>query len=141
MKAMTKQEIKEFLSQGRRTGKVGVVRPDGRPHVTPVWFILDGEDVVFTTWHESIKARHLKRDPRICLCVDEETPPYSFVMLEGTAEISRNPDQLFSYARRIAGRYMGEDQADAYGKRNSVEGELLVRVTSTHIVAKKEVAA
>lgn len=141
MKAMTKQEIKDFLSQSRRTGKVGVVRSDGRPHVTPVWFILDGEDVVFTTWHESIKARHLKRDPRICLCVDEETPPYSFVMVEGTAEISRNPDQLFFYARRIAGRYIGEDQADAYGKRNSVEGELLVRITPTHIVAKKEVAA
>ncbi len=81
------------------------------------------------------------RDPRICLCVDEETPPYSFVMVEGTAEISRDPDQLFFYARRIAGRYMGEDQAEGYGKRNSVEGELLVRVTPTQIVAKKEVAA
>jgi PPOX class probable F420-dependent enzyme len=141
MKEMRPEEIRKFLSAGTRTGKVGVVRQDGRPHVTPIWFVLDGEDLVFTTWHESVKAACLERDPRICLCVDEETPLYAFVMVEGVVEISRDPDQLYEYARRIAARYMGPDRAEEYGRRNSAEGELLVRVKPTKIIGQKDMAA
>jgi PPOX class probable F420-dependent enzyme len=118
-----------------------VVRQDGRPHVTPIWFVLDGDELVFTTWHESVKAACLQRDPRISLCVDEETPPYAFVMVEGVVEISRDPDQLYEYARRIAARYMGPDRAEEYGERNSVEGELLVRIKPTKIIGQKDMAA
>jgi len=141
MNEMRREEIRRFMSSGTRTGKVGVVRQDGRPHVTPIWFVLDGEDLVFTTWHESVKAACLQRDPRISLCVDEETPLYAFVMVEGEVEISWDPDQLYEYARRIAARYMGLDRAEEYGRRNSAEGGLLVRIKPARITAKKDVAA
>jgi PPOX class probable F420-dependent enzyme len=140
MENMSQEEIRNFLSHGTRTGKAGVIRKDGSPHVTPIWFILDGEQLVFNTWHESVKARSLKRDPRLTLCVDQEQPPYAFVMVEGTAELSSDPDQMLQFATRIAARYMGQDRAEEYGKRNSVEGELLVRVTPTKIIAKKGVS-
>jgi hypothetical protein len=141
MEKMTEQEIREFLAAGTRTGKVGVVRQDGRPHVTPVWFVLDGDDLVFTTWHESVKAACLERDPRISLCVDLEVPLYAFVMVEGVVEITRDSDQLYEFARRIAARYMGPDRAEEYGERNSVEGELLVRIKPTKIIGQKDMAA
>jgi len=140
MRDMTADEIRAFLQAGTRTGKAAVVRKDGRPHVTPIWFVLDGEDVVFNTWHESVKGTCLQRDPRLSLCVDEETPPYAFVMVEGVVDISRDPDQLYEFARRIAARYMGPDRAEEYGRRNSVEGELLVRLMPEKIVAKMDVA-
>lgn len=140
MEKMTKQEILAFLSTGRRTGKVAVVREDGRPHVTPIWFVLDGEQLVFNTWYESVKARCLQRDPRISLCVDLEQPPYAFVMVEGSAEITAQPDELLRFATRIAARYVAEDRAEEYGKRNSGEGELLVRVTPQKIIARKGIA-
>jgi len=44
------------------------------------------------------------------------------------------------WATRIAGRYMGVDRAEEYGRRNGVEGELLVRVTPTRIIFQKDVA-
>ncbi len=140
MQKMTEAEVKSFLLEATRTGKLATVRQDGRPHVAPIWFDLDGDALVFTTWHETVKAVNLQRDPRLSICVDDEAPPFSFVIIEGSAEILDDPDALAYWATRIAGRYMGADQAEAYGRRNSVEGELLVRVTSTKIIAQKNIA-
>ena len=107
---------------------------------TPVWFDLDGDDLVFTTWHTTVKARDLRRDPRISLCVDDERPPFSFVLIEGTTRLSDNLDEVRAWATRIAGRYMGNMRAKAYGARNGVPGELLVRVTPTRVVAQAAIA-
>ena len=141
-KAMTEDEYRAFMT-GRpaHTGKLGTTRADGRPHVAPIWYDLDTDGtVVFTTGVESVKGRTIRRDPRVCLCVDDETPPFSFVIIEGTAEISRDLDELLVWATRIAARYMGEDQAEAYGRRNAVPEEMLVRVTPTKVVARAGIA-
>jgi PPOX class probable F420-dependent enzyme len=133
-------EHRNFLIEQVRTAKLATVREDGRPHVTPVWFVLDGDTLVFTTWHTSVKAINIGRDRRVCLCVDDEKPPFSYIQIEGIAVMSAGSEELNYWGTRIAGRYMGEDLAEAYGKRNSVEGELLVRVTPTKIVFMKDVA-
>jgi PPOX class probable F420-dependent enzyme len=133
-------EHKNFLMEQVRTAKLATVRKDGRPHVTPVWFDLDGNTLVFTTWHTSVKAVNIRRDGRVCLCVDDERPPFSYMQIEGTAVLREDSEALNYWATRIAGRYMGEDLAEAYGKRNSVDGELLVRVTPSKIVFVKDVA-
>jgi PPOX class probable F420-dependent enzyme len=138
---MTKKEIRKFLLHSTRTGKLATVRRDGRPHVVPIWFDLDEEVLIFTTGGESVKAKNMKRDPRVCICVDDETPPFAFVQIEGIASLSDDLDKMLQWATRIGGRYMGADQAEIFGKRNAVPGELLVRVTPTKIIAWKDVAA
>jgi PPOX class probable F420-dependent enzyme len=140
MKTMSNEESKQFLLTGTRTGKLATVRADGRPHVAPIWFDLDGDDLVFMTWHESVKAANMRRDPRVSICVDEEIAPYAFVIVEGEITFSEDAGERAYWARRIGARYMGEDLADAYGERNSVEGELVVRVKPTKIIAKGDVA-
>src|SRR5579875_1097483 len=135
MPAMTVEQYRRFLSDGTRTAKVATVRADGRPHVVPVWFVLDGDSVVFTTGKSSVKGRNLLRDPHVMLCVDEETMPYPMVVVEGTATLSEDPAQLLDWATRIAGRYVGTAQAEAYGKRNGVPGALLVRVAMDKVTA------
>jgi PPOX class probable F420-dependent enzyme len=117
---MTAEETREFLKSGTRTGKIATVRADGRPHVAPIWFELDGDELIFTTWRKTVKAANLRRDPRISLRVDEETPPFAFVLIEGTATISEDVGELADWARQIAGRYMGQELAEACGKRNAV---------------------
>lgn len=133
-------EVRVFLLEGTRTAKIATVRADGRPHVVPVWFLLDGEEIVFTTWHTTTKAKNIRRDNRVCISVDMERPLYSFVQIEGTATMEDDPEALTYWATRIAGRYMGEEQAELYGKRNSVLGELLVRVKPTRIIAEWDLA-
>jgi hypothetical protein len=82
----------------------------------------------------------MRRDPRVSLGVDDQEPPFAFVLIEGRAELAAADPDLLHLATRIAGRYMGEDLAESYGRRNSVPGELLVRVTPTRIVAHKNIA-
>jgi PPOX class probable F420-dependent enzyme len=134
-------EHKHFLMDQVRTAKLAVVRKDGRPHITPVWFELDDDTLIFTTWHTSVKAVNIKRDGRVCLCLDDEKPPFSYIQIEGTATLNDDNQKLKYLSARIAGRYMGEELAETYGKRNSVEGELLVRVTPTKVVFIKDVAS
>jgi PPOX class probable F420-dependent enzyme len=137
---MSDKERRKFLLERPRTASLATVRGDGRPHVAPVWFDLDGDTVVFTTWHASVKARNIRSDERVSLCVDDEEPPFAFVLIEGRARVSENDPDLRHWATRIAGRYMGEDLAESYGERNSVPGELLVRVEPARIIARKGIA-
>jgi len=140
MAKMTPEECRAFLVAQARTGKLATIRADGSPHVVPVWFDLDGETIVFTTGETVVKARNIRRDARVSLCVDDERPPFSYVRVDGTATLSNTMADLLYWATRIAGRYMGADQAEAYGKRNAVEGELLVRITPTHIHGEKKIS-
>ncbi len=140
MKEMSDDERRAFLAHGTRTGKLATVRPDGRPHIAPVWFVLDGDTLVFTTGSATVKGRALHRDPRVSLLVDDETPPFAFVLVEGKAEVSEDADDLLHWATLIGGRYMGPDQAEAFGRRNAVPGELLVRVIPTKMLARSGIA-
>lgn len=137
---MTETEWRAFLSEGTRTGKLATTRADGRPHVAPIWFLLDGDDLVLNTGESTVKGRSLLRDGRVSLCVDDDRAPYSFVMVEGLASTDRDPEQLLHWATRIAARYMGQERAEAYGTRNAVPGELLVRIRIEKVVAVARLA-
>ena len=131
----------EFVSATpARTAKLGVVRRDGSPHVAPVWVVLDGNDVVFLTSADTIKGKAILRDARVSLCWDDERPPFSFVTVAGTATTSTDPDELLRWATVIGGRYMGADRAEAFGRRNALPPEMVVRVTPDRVVAKVDVA-
>ena len=140
MRQLSPAEARAFLLERPRTAKLASVRADGRPHVAPIWFDMDGDTIVFTTWHTTVKAANIRRDPRVCLCVDDEAPPFAYTIVEGSASIVDDPAALAQWAARIAGRYMGAEQAESYGERNSVPGELLVRIVPTKIVAQAGIA-
>ncbi|HEX4211772.1 MAG TPA: PPOX class F420-dependent oxidoreductase [Candidatus Dormibacteraeota bacterium] len=137
---MSRDEWRAFLSEGTRTGRLATVRRDGSPHVVPIWFVLDGDDVVFTTHRDTIKGRSMRRDGRVSLCADDTRPPFAFVTVDGRAEASEEPGELLRYATLLGARYMGEEQAEAYGRRNAVPGELLVRVHPERVLAIDDIA-
>jgi PPOX class probable F420-dependent enzyme len=132
---MTDDEIWAFLADGARTAKLATTRANGAPHVAPIWFVVDDRTIVFNTGKETIKGKALRREGRAALCVDDERPPYAFVSVDGTVEVSEELDEMVKWATRIGGRYMGADRAEEFGRRNGVPGELLVRLRPTHIVA------
>ena len=132
---------REFVARmPARTAKLAVTRLDGRPHVAPVWVDLDGDEIVFMTSADTIKGKAILRDGRVSLCWDDERPPFAFVTVSGVATTSTDPDELLRWAIRIGGRYMGEDRAEEYGRRNAVPPEMVVRVRPSTVVAKVAVA-
>lgn len=142
MEKMTQDEYKAFMMTGTRTGKIATVRNDGRPHVVPVWFVLDDDDnIIFMTHHNSVKAKNITRDKRVAMSVDEEVPPFAFVLVEGTVEImDLTPEEQLVWSTKIGGRYMGAEHAEEFGKRNAVPEEWVLRLMPNKVVAMKDLA-
>ena len=137
---MTDDQRRSFLLDGTRTGILATTRADGSPHAAPVWFTLDGDDVIFTTGADTVKGGNLTRDGRAVIVVDESTPPFDFVMVQGRVELSEDMDELLRWATVLGARYMGADVAEAFGRRNAVPGELLVRLRPSKIIALAGIA-
>jgi PPOX class probable F420-dependent enzyme len=135
MASVTDPEISAFLTVGTRTGKLAWTSADGRPLVAPIWFVVEDDCIVFNTGKDTAKGRALARDPRVTLCVDLEEPPYGFVQVQGRAELSEDPVDLVRTATAIGERYMGQDRAEEFGKRNGVPGELVVRLRPDKVIA------
>lgn len=132
----------ELLSTGTKTAHVASTRADGTPHVAPVWFSADGTPdsfvIHFTTSASSVKGRSLLHDSRVALTVDDPHPPFAFVIVEGTAELSEDLDRLLEVATRLGERYMGRDRAVEFGRRNAVAGELLATVRPVKLIGEKD---
>jgi len=133
--------VRQFLAEGTRTGKLGYLSPSGHPLVAPVWFIVEGDHLVFNTAKDTVKGRALARDPHTTLTVDLEQPPYAFVQVQGEAELSEDPGELVRTATAIAARYMGADRATEFGQRNGVPGELVVRLRPAKVIAAFHITA
>jgi PPOX class probable F420-dependent enzyme len=132
-------EVVAFLSSGTRTAKLGWTAADGRPLVAPVWFVVEGDELVFNTGRTTAKGRAILRDPRLVICVDLQEPPFAFVQVQGTATVSEDPDELLASATAIGGRYMGAARAEEFGRRNGVPGELVVRLRPMKVIAELNV--
>jgi PPOX class probable F420-dependent enzyme len=139
---MSDVEVQAFLAGlPPHTGKLATVRANGQPHVAPVWYVVDTDGtIVFNTGASTVKGRNLRRDPRASLCVDDERPPFSFVVIDGVVELSEDPDDLRHWASKIGARYMGADRAEEYGARNGVAGELVVRLRPDRVVSACDLA-
>src|SRR5256714_15679032 len=96
MTEMSKGEIARFVMQDTFTGKLATVRKDGSSHVVPIWFVLDNENskkrhsignIIFTTYSTSVKANNIRRNNRVSICIDDQTRPFSFVTIFGSAKI------------------------------------------------------
>ncbi|SHU36449.1 PPOX class F420-dependent oxidoreductase [Mycobacteroides abscessus] len=144
MREMNREEWWAFASAGTRTGMLGLVRADGAPIVTPVWFVLhegpDGDELIFNTGTNTLKGKAIRRDPRISLAVDDQRPPFSHVQFTAEARLTNDHDEMLAWATTIGGRYMGADQAEQFGRRNAVPEESLVRAKITRVIARAGIA-
>ena len=148
---MSNEEIARFVMQDTFTGKLATVKKDGGSHVVPIWFVLDNENmerrsrigsIIFTTYIALVKANNIQHNDRASICVDDQTPPFSFVTILGTAKIyPYKQKEVSKWATKIAGRYMGKKNAEAYGRRHTGEGAVLIRIKPSRIIAEKAIAS
>jgi PPOX class probable F420-dependent enzyme len=69
---------------------VTTLRRDGSPSTSLVFYALDGDDLLFSTTADRLKAKTLSRDPRAAVTVLDEGAPYRFVSVEGRATVERD---------------------------------------------------
>jgi PPOX class probable F420-dependent enzyme len=141
MASVTDPEVHQFLTEGTRTGKLAYTNAAGRVLVAPIWYIVEDGDLIFNTGADTVKGKFLVRERQATICVDLEQPPYAFVQVQGTAELSNDPEELLRTATAIAARYVGPDRAETFGERNAVPGELVVRLRPTKVLAAFDMIA
>ena len=98
-----------------RIAVLSYLRADGRPCQSPIWYRVDGASFVMTTVTGSPKARALRRDPRVCLTIQDEAAPYRAVIADAVAELRPLPPGETD--RESALRYFGRVGARAYAKQ------------------------
>jgi PPOX class probable F420-dependent enzyme len=156
MTEMSKSELNRFLSLGTFTAKLATVKEDGSPHVVPLWFVLDAEDnFIFGTETSSVKGKNISRDPRVCICIDDQKYPYAFATIFGEAESFRRYREspgiedknildesrdFLHWMRKISARYVGSEKADMYAKRNTTDGAVLYKMKPRRVVSEKIIA-
>jgi PPOX class probable F420-dependent enzyme len=117
MPVLTSEEQRAFLEEPGVLMRIAVVREDGSPLVTPIWFLYEDDAIYFTPRENSAWFRCLRRDPRAALCIDEQPLPYRKVLVEGRAELVHDlgeDDAWRDLYRRIATRYVPPAGAEAY---------------------------
>jgi PPOX class probable F420-dependent enzyme len=138
---MTDAQRRAFLLEGTRTAVLGTTHEGGQPVAVPVGFTLDGDDVLILTSEESVKAKAVGRDPRVSLVVDDPTPPFRYVSIEGTADATLRKDEARRSATAAIGRrYAGDDGVEDFARYADERLRLLIRVRPTRIVARDRVA-
>jgi PPOX class probable F420-dependent enzyme len=85
------------------------------------------------TWHTTVKAANLRHDPHVSVVVQDPEPPYDYVAVEGEAELIDDLAVCRRISTMLGAKYMGADRAEEFGRRNGVEGELVVRVRPNRI--------
>ena len=142
MREMTETEWIAFINEGTRTGKLALTLPSGRPTVTPVWFVYEDDGIIrMNSGGGAAKVKALLNDPRACLLVDTDIPPFSMVKIDATAAVvDDNPELTRRVATVVGGRYMGADRAEEFGERNGGEGQVVIEFTPTRVKAVAGVA-
>jgi PPOX class probable F420-dependent enzyme len=115
--SMSTAERETFLGQTFPTplGVVGTLRPDGSPHLVPVWFRWDGEAITIWTIEERAWVRNLMRDPRTAFSVQTFEEPYPAVVIRGVASVVTADDSAtMEEIRAITRRYVPEEGVEAY---------------------------
>ena len=145
MTPMTPDEVVAFMCEGSRTGTLAVTRKDGRPHIVPIWFDADPDsgELVFVMGRDSLKARCIRRDPRVAICVDTMEMPFDFARIDGVASITTyedDPAAMLHWATESCRRYVGDERAADFGRRNAGPDGLLVRVRPTNHVGARGIS-
>jgi PPOX class probable F420-dependent enzyme len=133
---MTKDEMDTFLSQPI-LARLATIRDD-RPHVTPIWFVWDGESIWMETVPDYLKVKNLRQNPNCAVTVDTTDGGIRIkgVIMEGEAELIDEPEDLvMDIVRRIYVNYMGEESLVATTPKKMYDGpHILIKLTPKKVI-------
>jgi len=111
MPAPITADVEAFVRQPN-VAALATVRPDGRPHVTPVWYDFDGREFTVATFRNTQKLKNLSHKGFATLCIFTHNSPYRNVIVESTARVGSPLDNV--WRERVAIRYLGEHAGRVY---------------------------
>lgn len=130
---MTSDQIEKYLGEPHICN-LATVRPDGSPHVAPVWHHYDGENLIILAEESAVKVRNIRHEPRVSASIATDARPYKYVIINGTATLSY--DNIRGYVLTMANNYLGEDEGEEYTEKTVRDLDFVViTIKPTKIVA------
>ena len=123
MAKLTQQEIDSYLSEAH-VALLTSIRPNGRPHVAPVWFVWQDGRALVMTGASSVKVGNLRNNPAVNLSLSTDQRPYQYVNLEGEADLTQ--DNMAELVHRICTKYDGPERGAAYAQELLQHGNMVV---------------
>ena len=127
---MTPEERKRFLGE-HRLAIVGAVRADGRPQLSPVYYTMDGDDLLISTTATRAKAKVGRRDDLASVCVIGKQPPFAYLTVYGRGRIEEDSavDVMMAVGGKMTGRTLPESARPAIEGGAKNEQRVVLRVT------------
>lgn len=115
---MMDDEVRDFLD-ATRTMTLATLGPDGRPHLTAMWYGVADGHVVFWSYRQAQKIVNLRRDPRLSLLMEdgETYGELRGVSITGTGAILEDPDDVLAVGRLLLERHSPGGSAPAERRR------------------------
>jgi len=133
MKRPITAEMRAFLAEPR-FGVVGTTNPNGSPHVTVMWYLYDGDEIVFNTARGRLKDRNLQRDQRASFLVADG---YKFLRVDGRVTVVDEPAQAQADIRAMAIRYHGQERGEQMSRETfSTQERISYRLNAREVYAQ-----
>ncbi len=135
--AMSPQEIEDFLSEGN-IARIATVKPDNSPHVTPVWYLWENNQLWMTIPKDSVKARNIRQNNKVAVTIDTDKAPSKAVIIEGTTKIEKLTNEMErKIDRRMAAKYVKPEYLDEYIEWDSAQGVeyICIRICPKKIIS------
>jgi PPOX class probable F420-dependent enzyme len=132
MTALISADVRAFLDQPL-VAALATVRPDGRPHVTPVWYEFDGSGFTVAAFRTTQKLRNVAHKGFAALTVFTQEPPYRNVIVEGTASVGSPLDNV--WRERLALRYLGEHAGRVYVQETADWDQIAIHIRPVRCVS------
>ncbi len=129
---MTREEVEDFLSQGKLILRLATVNREGDPEIQPIWYHYANGRLYLMTGPNSRKMQNISRKNRVYFSVDTEISPYKGVKGRGTARTVTDRSLAVSVAEKIGVKYLGSlENPMAKGYRESVRAgkEAVIEIT------------
>ena len=104
----------------------------GRAHATPIWYMLDGDEIVMSVGRGGQKHRNMERNPEVTLVIDSRKVPYFALMVAGRIEIGPAPTEEDRLA--LATRYLGEDVGKRYVEMTAANDSVSLRLKERKVM-------
>jgi PPOX class probable F420-dependent enzyme len=111
---LSQQEISDFLSEPR-VAHLATVRPDGRPHLAPIWYMEEDGKAYVITGPNAVRTRNVRQNPTVSLSIATDQRPFKYVILEGEGRLSK--DNVNQVTERICVRCQGPEEGLTYARR------------------------
>lgn len=127
---MTPEERKAFLRE-HRLAVVGVERREAAPQLSPVYYVMDGDDLLISTTATRAKAKVVRRTSRVSVCVLGERRPFPYLTLygRGRIEVEGAVEVMVAVTEKMTRRPLAESARPALKERARREQRVVLRVT------------